>query len=241
MPGDAGARRGVRRDAEPAAPAATLFRKMVARDAPRGRAGDAAPGRRRSSRTRSAKARGEFADRSKTTGYSARTSSRAPSQGELDLSGIDDETFFDDAEEPLLAALRRFAESAAGAAGARRRLFAGDAAQGVALIDLVRTRFDVVLMNPPFGAASLAAKKEFEKAYPRTKNDIYAAFVERGIELLHPAGDARGDHLADRLLPVELPEVARGDHPEGGAAGRLRGPRLRRAGCGDGRGGRVLP
>jgi len=46
----------------------------------------------------------------------------------------------------------------------------------------------VVLMNPPFGAASLAAKKEFESAYPRTKNDVYAAFVERGIELLHPTG-----------------------------------------------------
>lgn len=43
-------------------------------------------------------------------------------------------------------------------------------------------------MNPPFGAASLAAKKEFEKLYPRTKNDIYAAFVERGIDLLHPGG-----------------------------------------------------
>ena len=83
-------------------------------------------------------------------------------------------------------ALDRFATAAAG--DARRRLFAGDAAQGVALIDLVRTRFDVVLMNPPFGAASLAAKKEFEKAYPRTKNDIYAAFVERGIELLSRGG-----------------------------------------------------
>ena len=108
-------------------------------------------------------------------------------QGKLDLSGVTDETVFHDAEETILAALRRFAESADGA-DTRRRLFAGDAAQGVALIDLVRTRFDVVLMNPPFGAASLAAKKEFEQAYPRTKNDIYAAFVERGIQLLHPRG-----------------------------------------------------
>jgi Eco57I restriction-modification methylase len=105
----------------------------------------------------------------------------------LDLSGITDEAAFHDAEETILASLRRFAESAGGG-DARRRLFAGDAAQGVALIDLVRTRFDVILMNPPFGAASLAAKKEFEKAYPRTKNDIYAAFVERGIQLLHPGG-----------------------------------------------------
>jgi len=107
--------------------------------------------------------------------------------GTVDLSGVTDETVFLVTEEAILAALRRFAESAGGA-DARRRLFAGDAAQGMALVDIVRARFDAVLMNPPFGAASLAAKKEFEKAYPRTKNDIYAAFVERGIQLLHPRG-----------------------------------------------------
>lgn len=109
-------------------------------------------------------------------------------QGELDLSGIDDDGFFHEAEDLIDKSLRAFAESASSGASVRRRLFAGDAAQGMALIDLVRTRFDVVLMNPPFGAASLAAKKEFEKAYPRTKNDIYAAFVERGVQLLHPQG-----------------------------------------------------
>ena len=43
-------------------------------------------------------------------------------------------------------------------------------------------------MNPPFGAGSARAKKEFERAYPRTKNDVYAAFVERGIELLTSRG-----------------------------------------------------
>ncbi|MEJ7811070.1 MAG: DNA methyltransferase [Gemmatimonadaceae bacterium] len=109
-------------------------------------------------------------------------------QGELDLSGVDDDRFFHAAEERIVEALRDFAESASGGASVRRRLFAGDAAQGIALIDLLRTRFDVVLMNPPFGAASLTAKKEFEKGYPRTKNDIYAAFVERGVQLLHPRG-----------------------------------------------------
>jgi hypothetical protein len=107
--------------------------------------------------------------------------------GKLDLYGISDETVFQDTEETIVEALGRFAASAGGA-DARRRLFAGDAAQGVALIDLVRMRFDVVLMNPPFGAASLAAKKEFERTYPRTKNDIFAAFVERGIQLLYPGG-----------------------------------------------------
>ena len=39
-------------------------------------------------------------------------------------------------------------------------------------------------MNPPFGAGSLKAKRVFDATYPRTKNDVYAAFVERGIQLL---------------------------------------------------------
>src|SRR5262247_2513342 len=47
--------------------------------------------------------------------------------------------FFHEAEMRIIEALRRFAESAAGSMGVRRRLFAGDAVQGIALIDLVRT------------------------------------------------------------------------------------------------------
>src|SRR5690606_6025359 len=49
-------------------------------------------------------------------------------------------------------------------------------------------KFDVVLMNPPFGDGSIRAKAQFDKAYPNSKNDIYAAFVERGVELLHETG-----------------------------------------------------
>ncbi len=109
-------------------------------------------------------------------------------QLEFDLSGVSDESFFDSAEERIVQALQRYAAGAPASMSVRRQLFADDAEQGIAFIDLCRKRFDVVLMNPPFGAASLAAKKEFESAYPRTKNDVYAAFVERGIELLHPTG-----------------------------------------------------
>jgi hypothetical protein len=106
----------------------------------------------------------------------------------FDLSGVSEESFFDTAEELILAALNAYAAGAPASMSVRRQLFSGDAAQGIAFIDLCRKRFDVVLMNPPFGAASLGAKREFETAYPRTKNDVYAAFVERGIELLHPTG-----------------------------------------------------
>lgn len=106
----------------------------------------------------------------------------------FDLSGISDQSFFDSAEERIVQALRQYAASAPSSMSVQRRLFAEDAAQGIAFIDLSRKRFDVILMNPPFGAGSLAVKKIFDAAYPRTKNDVYAAFVERGIELLHPTG-----------------------------------------------------
>ena len=109
-------------------------------------------------------------------------------QDELDLSGIDDDTFFAEAEQRLLEALQAYAVGGSGEQSARRRLFAGDAGQGVALVELLRQRYDVVLMNPPFGAGSMKAKRVFDAAYPRTKNDVYAAFVERGIQLLVSSG-----------------------------------------------------
>ncbi|MFO1432649.1 MAG: SAM-dependent methyltransferase [Candidatus Competibacteraceae bacterium] len=68
------------------------------------------------------------------------------------------------------------------------RLFAQDALDGLRLIDVVRERFDVVVMNPPFGALSLGVKEALGKAYPRSKNDLLAIFVERGLELLRPGG-----------------------------------------------------
>jgi hypothetical protein len=133
------------------------------------------------------RAREQFVRQRQTTGFLPGMEPETK-QGSLDLTGIDDDRFFHEAEASIVEALRAFAETASGSSGVRRRLFAGDAAQGVALIDVLRTRFDVVLMNPPFGACSVPAKKEFDESYPRTKNDVYAAFVERGIELLHARG-----------------------------------------------------
>ena len=54
------------------------------------------------------------------------------------------------------ADLRRaqaYAEQAENGGGYQRRLFADDAAQGFAFIDLCRKRYDVVVMNPPFRRA----------------------------------------------------------------------------------------
>lgn len=106
----------------------------------------------------------------------------------LDARELHDEAFWAEAETRVVEALRAYARRATVDQQVSRRLFADDALQGMALIDLLLRAFDVVLMNPPFGAASLGSKAYIQKAYPRTKNDLYAAFVERGLELLRPGG-----------------------------------------------------
>ena len=90
------------------------------------------------------------------------------------------------AETRLRAALIDFIRAAKSTY--QGRLFAQDALQGLRLIDLCREVFDVVVMNPPFGALSNGVKDQLAKAYPRSKNDLLAIFVERGLELLRSGG-----------------------------------------------------
>lgn len=90
------------------------------------------------------------------------------------------------AEDRLRVALTEFAQAAKSTY--QGRLFAQDALQGLRLIDLCREVFDVVVMNPPFGALALGTKDQLAKAYPRSKNDLLAIMVERGLELLRSGG-----------------------------------------------------
>jgi hypothetical protein len=109
-----------------------------------------------------------------------------PEQAALkfDIAGITDEGFWHEAEERIYAALREYAEAAEDG-GYQKRLFAEDAARGFAFIDICRKRYDVVLMNPPFGACAIATRSFIESHYPFSRSDIYGAFVERGVGVLH--------------------------------------------------------
>ena len=99
------------------------------------------------------------------------------------------QTFWDRAEGLVLGALEDYAKFASGDRELARRLFADDATRGFALIDVCRKQFDVVLMNPPFGDGSKPSKPYIERAYPRTKNDLYRrTFVECGLKRLLPDG-----------------------------------------------------
>jgi len=99
--------------------------------------------------------------------------------------GVD---FWERAEVLVLAALEEYVWQADDGNSYQRRLFAEDAARGFAFIDLCRKRYDIVLMNPPFGALAAVTRELIAKKYSRTKNDLYAAFVERGLEWLHCRG-----------------------------------------------------
>ncbi len=90
------------------------------------------------------------------------------------------------AEVRLRKALTAYAQAAQ--SSYQGRLFAQDALQGLRLIDLCREVFDVVVMNPPFGALAANTKDQLAKAYPRGKNDLLAIMVERWLELLRPGG-----------------------------------------------------
>ena len=90
------------------------------------------------------------------------------------------------AETRLRLALTEFAQAAQSTY--QGRLFAQDALQGLRLIDLCQEVFDVVVMNPPFGALAANTKDQLVKAYPRSKNDLMAIMVERGLELLRAGG-----------------------------------------------------
>src|SRR5262249_41051134 len=54
--------------------------------------------------------------------------------------------------------------------------------------DICQKRFDVVLMNPPFGDPVVSVKAWTQETYPSCRNDIYGAFVLRGAALVNPEG-----------------------------------------------------
>ncbi len=97
----------------------------------------------------------------------------------LDFSGITDERFWEGAEEKVYQALLDYSE-VAGEHGYQRRLFAEDAARGFAFIDLCRKRYDVVLMNPPFGDSTEIADAYLDTKFKLFSNNLLCSFVVRG-------------------------------------------------------------
>ena len=93
-----------------------------------------------------------------------------------------------EAEHALAEALSDYAERAADGHTYLRRLFADDAVGGLGFIDIMRSKYDVILMNPPFGESSKACRNAVYQTYPSSARDVAAAFWARSVDLLSEQG-----------------------------------------------------
>lgn len=110
-----------------------------------------------------------------------------PKQQEVsfDLRGVTDATYWEQVEDRILDALKHWAQQAENGHANRRRLFSEDAARGFAFIDLCRKRYDVALMNPPFGLGSKASEKYLNSIYVGSgSSELCASFYSRMLDLL---------------------------------------------------------
>jgi hypothetical protein len=143
---------------------------------------------------------------------------RAEQMEPFDLSGISHDVLWAGIEGRVFAALAAYTAEATNGHSTQRRLFADDTLRGFAFADLVSGRYDVVLMNPPFGEPSRGSKPYIERAYPRTKNHVYATFVERGLSTLRESGLLGAVTSRTGFLLIGSPGVDRGMARSGPAA-----------------------
>ncbi|MDP3945226.1 MAG: BREX-1 system adenine-specific DNA-methyltransferase PglX [Lutibacter sp.] len=98
------------------------------------------------------------------------------------------EDFLDNAEEKVLEILKTLAENTNDDKAYQKLLFAEDTARGFAFIELCRKKYDVIVMNPPFGDASINTASYLQINYPTWGKNILAAFFERCLELINIEG-----------------------------------------------------
>lgn len=115
--------------------------------------------------------------------------------------------FWVDIEERIYDALREYAYQAESGGGFQRRLFAEDAAQGFAFIDVCRKRYDIAVMNPPFGKCSDTSDAYFRRDYPSNWKELYAAFFERSLRLIIPNGSVASISSSQFLYTKQMQDL----------------------------------
>jgi hypothetical protein len=74
---------------------------------------------------------------------------------------------------------------------AEQTFFAGETAKGMRLLELMAHRYDVVVTNPPYMSGrkmNSRLKSLVAESYPAGKRDLYAAFIQRCVDLANPTG-----------------------------------------------------
>jgi len=91
--------------------------------------------------------------------------------------------FWDLAEELIIKTLKEYAEHAENGQRLRRQLFSEDVARGFAFVDLCRRRYDVILMNPPFGEASDTLLPVLSVKFPTWNKNLLCAFIDWALQM----------------------------------------------------------
>lgn len=96
--------------------------------------------------------------------------------------------FFATIVEKLQEALHNVSSRLSEEEGYENTLFANDAVRGFAFIELCQKRYDVILMNPPFGEGSESTIGYLDDHYPCWCKNLVCAFFDRMQELLADNG-----------------------------------------------------
>lgn len=113
-------------------------------------------------------------------------------QEKFDLSGVTAAEFFEQAEAKVIETLRLHFEQTRNGDRLQRRLFADDAVQGFAFVDICHKTFNVILMNPPFGEPTDRTRRYVVEKISEGRNDLYTALVARCYKLLDPQDSMLG-------------------------------------------------
>jgi len=94
-----------------------------------------------------------------------------------------DTDFWHHAELLTIEALKEYTKITINGNSFRRKLFANDATQGLAFVNICRERFDVLLMNPPFGEPSISIRQILKHSFPLASHDLAPCFIDRATSL----------------------------------------------------------
>ncbi|MBR8839460.1 MAG: BREX-6 system adenine-specific DNA-methyltransferase PglX [Stigonema ocellatum SAG 48.90 = DSM 106950] len=115
-----------------------------------------------------------------------------PLQLEIGQIAVEEKAAFDsvEAKKSLLEKLESFLNRCTSGDDLGLRLRGEQLAAGVRFIRIVRENcYDLVIGNPPYqGTSKMVDAKYVAKEYPRGKADLYAAFLERGLQLVKDGG-----------------------------------------------------
>ncbi len=94
----------------------------------------------------------------------------------------------EDTVEEIVEKIRTFVKEAVESRDMGTLLFGFDAERAISLVDVLTNYYDVVLMNPPYGAMPAKCKAYAKESYQRTHRDYYTAFIEQAIDLCKQGG-----------------------------------------------------